>query len=53
MKSELEIIRKALERISVRGHEDIDLMGMCMVALDDIIIRLEREEKKEKENADD
>lgn len=52
MKSELEIIRKALERISVRGREDIDLMGMCMDGLDVLIARAEAE-REQKENADD
>lgn len=52
MKSELEIIRKALERISVRGREDIDLMGMCMDGLDVLIARCEAK-KEQEENADD
>jgi hypothetical protein len=52
MKQELEIIRKALERISVRGREDIDLMGMCMDGLDVLIARAETE-KESKEHADD
>lgn len=51
MKQELEIIRKGLERISVRGREDIELMGMCMDALDAMIARLGSE--KENENEDD
>ena len=51
MEQELKIIRKAMERISVRGREDIDLMGMCMDGLDVLIARLGTE--KENENEDD
>lgn len=52
MKQELEIIRKAMERISVRGREDVELMGMCMAGLDVMIARMEAEEEKEKSNED-
>ena len=51
MKQELEIIRKGLEHISVRGREDLELMGMCMDALDELIARLGNE--KENNNEDD
>ena len=51
MKQELKIIRKGLERISVRGREDIDLMGMCMDALDTVIESMGDE--KENKNEDD
>ena len=51
MKEDLEIIRKAMDRISVRGREDLELMGMCMDGLDVLIARLGAE--KEKTNEDD
>lgn len=50
MEKELKIIRKALDRISVRGREDLDLMGMCMDGLDVLIARLEAEEEKKDED---
>ena len=51
MKEELEVIRKAMDRISVRGREDLELMVMCMDGLDVLIARLGAE--KEKTNEDD
>lgn len=51
MKEKLEIIRKALERISVRGREDIEIMGMCMDAMDEMIASLA--EKKETDDETD
>ena len=50
MEKELKIIRKALDRISVRGREDLDLMGMCMDGLDVLIARLGAEEEKKDED---
>ena len=47
MKKELEIIRKAMEQISVRGRQDIELMGMCMDALDEQIAKCESEEESD------
>lgn len=49
MKQELEIVRKALDRISVRGREDIEIMGMCMDALDEMIARMTAEKGDENE----
>lgn len=49
MKEGLEIIRRALEKISVSGRENIELMLLCMNALDGMIAQTE----KENENADD
>lgn len=39
MHSNLEVIRAALEEISVSGHKNIELMKMCMDALDSEIQR--------------
>ena len=51
-KKELKTIRAALEKIQVSGKENIDLMSLCMQALDDMITRCETE-KEIKEHADD
>ena len=39
MQSNLEVIRDALEEISVSGHKNIVLMNLCMEALDGEIQR--------------
>ena len=39
MQSNLEVIRDALEEISVSGHKNIELMKLCMDALDSEIAR--------------
>lgn len=46
---ELVIIRKALERISVRGKEDIEIMGMCMDAIDEMIASMAAEKETDNE----
>lgn len=49
MKEKLEIIRKALDRVSVRGREDIEIMGMCMDAIDEMIASLAEEKETDDE----
>lgn len=49
MEKELKIIRKALDRISVRGREDIEIMGMCMDAIDEMIASMAEEKETDNE----
>lgn len=49
MVNELEIVRKSMEKISVSGRENIEIMGLCMDAIDEIISKMKEEEEKNHE----